>query len=170
MGIRVDLRNLPAVVTTDSGVVTNLRPCATLLRGHDSHALYQGPTLVGPQRVSENWALAPGALSNQLLQSLERKSRCNFNFAGGVEKAAVVRTGDLTIGRLKGRRTTQSTSGRKKVGSRVNAVDVLVIGEVEDIGQQLQLVALLDGKCLLSANIVNNVPGVLLRVRSNSGN
>ena len=38
-------------------------------RGHGSHALYQGPTLVGPQRVRKNWALAPAALPNQLLQS-----------------------------------------------------------------------------------------------------
>jgi len=56
------------------------------------------------------------------------------------------------------------------VGGSVDAVDVLVIGDVEDIGQQLQLIALFDGECLLGANIVNNVPGVLSRVRSNPRN
>jgi len=41
-------------------------------QGRGSVALYQGPTLVGPQRLRENWALAPAALLNELLPSTSR--------------------------------------------------------------------------------------------------
>jgi len=76
-----------------------------------------------------------------------------------LEEATVVRTRDLAICGLKGCRTAQRSGGGKKVGGSVDAVDVLVIGDVEGIGQQLQLIALFDGECLLGANIVNKMPG-----------
>src|ERR1700684_1929005 len=109
------------------------------LRGRDClQCIYQGTSA----RTSRGPGITGTARTvfahSQLF--LEGEAGCNFNLTRGVEEAAVVRTGDLTIRGLIGRCTAQSPSGGKKVGGGVDAVDVLVVGEVEDIGQQLQLI------------------------------
>jgi hypothetical protein len=49
-------------VTSESGVEPNLRKCANSSRDRDYHALYQGPTLVGPLNFLHFW-LGGGGLN-----------------------------------------------------------------------------------------------------------
>jgi hypothetical protein len=62
-------------VTSESGVEPNLRKCANSSRDRDYHALYQGPTLVGPQAAEKELGFSRcDCYQNQLLQSTSQGS------------------------------------------------------------------------------------------------
>ena len=111
--------------------------------------------------------VAAEAATQVYLHSLEVKAGSDLDLAGGVEEAAVVRAGNGAKGRgtglsaLEGRCAGRRSGGGQLVAEGADTVDVLMVGEIEDVGDELQVDALVDGDLLLHAEVVDDLAGVL---------
>lgn len=92
---------------------------------------------------------------------LEREFGCDLDLTRRVKEAAVVRVGDGAKRRRSGLTTligcrTGTGRGGQFVAEVADTVDVLMVGDVEDIRDELKLGPLLDGDLLLDTDIVDD--------------
>lgn len=98
---------------------------------------------------------------------LERQPRRNLNLAWSVEEPAVVAAGSLLERALVRRDTLRRAAARAQlIGSAVDSIDVLVVGNVEDVPNQLQTIPFKDRNLLLDAKVIHDLARLPVRVRT----
>jgi hypothetical protein len=98
---------------------------------------------------------------------LEGEPRGDLNLTRGVEEAAVVAARELTERALVGSDTSRRGCARAQLICRcVDAIEVLMIGNVEEVADQLQTVTLRDRNLLLDAKVIDDLARLLVRVGS----
>src|ERR1017187_9140426 len=127
----------------------------------------RGPAASPPKKKGGSRSRRPWSYTDE---GLEVELGCDLHVARSEEETAVVAAGSRSEVSSANCRILKCQRARRRPAQLIcrssDTIDVLVVGDIEDVQQQLDIVALRNRNLLIDAHVIHDVAGGLVSVAS----